>query len=257
MTERLKSLELVGILNITDNSFSDGGLYLDANEALAHAAAMHKAGANYLDVGAEATGPKARPLLPEQEWLRLEPVLASLSTTYGEHLSIDTYHPETVRRAHRLLGTFIVNDVTSMNSPRMQETVAELGLPCIISHLPEAYGQDIQAAHFDKPVDTIEEVQDDLLSKRAALINRGIAKDQIILDPGIGFGKTADLNWELLSFARKVPDADVMIGYSRKRFLGANRMKLEPNLQAGRVATEAGTKYLRVHDVAGHATLLG
>ena len=88
------------------------------------------------------------------------------------------------------------------------------------------------------------------------MIAQGIAKSDIILDPGIGFGKTPEVNWELLEFAAVVPDAEVMIGYSRKKFLGENRFDLDVNLAAGRIAIASGAKYLRVHDVAGHARLL-
>ena len=99
-------------------------------------------------------------------------------------------------------------------------------------------------------------VVDDLLARAATLQAAGLGKDQIMLDPGIGFGKTPELNRQLLEFARYVPDYQVMIGYSRKRFLGEGRMELEPNLAAGRLAIAAGAAYLRVHDVAGHQQLL-
>jgi dihydropteroate synthase len=137
----------------------------------------------------------------------------------------------------------------------MIQVVSELGLTCIVSHLPEKYGIDIQAAHQDRQMDSADQVQEELLSKVGKLINAGIHKDQIILDPGIGFGKTPDLNRELLQFASRVPDYGVMIGYSNKRFLGEKRLEIETNLQAGRIAVAAGAKFLRVHDVVGHQVL--
>jgi dihydropteroate synthase len=99
-------------------------------------------------------------------------------------------------------------------------------------------------------------VRDDLLNKAKLLESQGLQRQQIILDPGVGFGKTPELNNELLKFAEQTPDYQVMIGYSRKRFLGEHRMELEPNLAAGQVAIAAGAAYLRVHDVAGHHQLL-
>jgi dihydropteroate synthase len=252
----MSRVELFGILNVTPDSFSDGDLYFDPTKAVAHANSLFDMGANYVDVGAESTRPGADQLTPDQEWQRLKPVLSDLLYAYPDHISLDTYHPETVRRAARDLGSFIINDVTTFNNPEMIEVAAQLHLRCIVSHLPEAYGQDIQEAHRDKPIDSLEQVQEELLTKRTKMISAGINADKIILDPGIGFGKTPELNWELLEFAKYVPDVPVMVGYSRKRFLGVNRMDPEPNLDAARTAIAAGTRYLRVHDVAAHRQLL-
>jgi dihydropteroate synthase len=135
----------------------------------------------------------------------------------------------------------------------MAEAVVKRQARVIISHLP---GADIQAAHQGKLVDDMQQVKTDLLARAAELEAKGLKRDQIILDPGIGFGKTPELNRELLKFAEQVPDYKVMIGYSRKRFLGEDRMELAPNLAAGRIAIQAGAAYLRVHDVAGHRQLL-
>lgn len=252
----MRSVELVGILNITPDSFSDGGLYVDAQKAIAHSEELFSQGASYVDIGAESTRPGAERLNADEEWQRLQPVLSSLLFAYPDHISLDTYHPETVRRASRELGSFIINDVTSFNNPEMIAAAAELRLRCVVSHLPEQYGQHIQDAHRDKPVESLEQVMDELLSKRAKMINAGIEAGRIILDPGIGFGKTAELNWQLLEFAKYVPEIEVMVGYSRKRFLGEERMEPEPNLAAGQIAIDAGTRYLRVHDVVAHRALL-
>jgi dihydropteroate synthase len=135
----------------------------------------------------------------------------------------------------------------------MAEVISRHQATCIIGHLP---GNDIQAAHAGKLVDDINQVTRELLRKAARLERAGLRTDQIILDPGIGFGKTPDINQKLLRFAEEVPTYKVMIGYSRKRFLGENRLELEPNLRAGQIAAAAGAAYLRVHDVAGHRQLL-
>lgn len=245
--------QLVGILNITPDSFSDGGAFTDPSVALAHADKLFADGAALIDIGAESTRPGATPLTPAEEWERLEPVLGTLLARYPGQISLDTYHPETAERALRLDSTVIINDVTGMTNPAMVETVARHKARCIISHLPAT---DPQAAHYQAPIDDVSDVRNDLLQKLALLGDKGVPVGNIILDPGIGFGKTPGLNGALLEFAKYVPGHDVMIGYSRKRFLGEKRMELGTNLQAGRKAVASGAAYLRVHDVAGHKQII-
>jgi dihydropteroate synthase len=245
--------KLVGILNITPDSFSDGGLFADPTTAIRHAEKLFADGAALVDVGAESTRPNATQLTPDEEWARLEPVLPELLRSFPGKISLDTYHPETIARA-AALGPLIANDVTGMNNPAMIAVVAKYRLPCVVSHLP---GMDIQAAHHHADVNRAEDVVRDLLSRAKLLEQKGIDRAHIILDPGIGFGKTMELNWHLLRFAELVPNYPVMIGYSRKRFLGENRMEPAPNLAAGKIAIASGAAYLRVHDVAAHAVLVG
>jgi dihydropteroate synthase len=244
--------QLVGILNITPDSFSDGDLFLDPELAVRHAEQMFTDGASLVDIGAESTRPGAIPITPGEEWRRLKLVLEWFSALYPSGLSLDTYHPETAVRA-LAMRDFVINDVTGMSNPAMADIVIKHQARCIIGYLP---GTDIQAVHQAKPIDSIQEVVDNLLSKAEMLQAKGLGRGKIILDPGIGFGKTPELNKQLLEFAKYMPDYQVMIGYSRKRFLGDKRMELETNLEAGRIAIEAGATYLRVHDVAGHRQLL-
>ncbi|MCA9332750.1 dihydropteroate synthase, partial [Candidatus Saccharibacteria bacterium] len=145
--------------------------------------------------------------------------------------------------------------VTMFRDPKMIEVVAKHKPICIVSHLSPK-SSTIADAHKNPQATTIKEVKEELLAKREELITAGVPVKNIILDPGIGFGKTMELNEELLQFAKQVPDIGVMIGYSRKRFLGEHRMELEPNLEAGKIAMNSGARYLRVHDVAGHKKLL-
>ena len=245
-------VQLVGILNVTPDSFSDGNQFLEPEKAVKQAVKLFSEGAALVDIGAESTRPGAAKLTPGQEWLRLEPVLKELIKLFPGKLSVDTFHPETAARALDL-GDIIINDVTGMNNPAMIEVVSRFRARCIVSQLPAA---DTQAAHEGELVDDQETIKNDLLGKAGLLESKGLERDQIILDPGIGFGKTAKLNQQLLRFAKQLPNYQVMIGYSRKRFLGQHRMELETNLAAGRVATAAGAAYLRVHDVAGHRQLL-
>jgi len=253
-------VELVGILNITPDSFSDGGDYTDPLAALARAKEMFEQGANFVDIGAESTNPRSNPLAPDEEWCRLEAVLPSLLTTFPGKISVDTYHPETARKALEM-GVTIINDVTMFRETEMIDLAAEYGKRAryIISHLSPA-AHSISEAHKQMPTKTVQQVKDELLAKRQELLNRGVPGGNIILDPGIGFGKTDTdnwrLNWELLKFAEEVAGIEVMIGYSRKRFLGDQRMEVEPNLEAAKTAIASGTRYLRVHDVASHRDLL-
>lgn len=245
-------VKLVGILNITPDSFSDGGEYVAVEAALQHAKELFADGASLVDVGAESTRPNAEPLSAAEEWARLEPVLPELLNSYPGKISLDTYHPENARRALNL-GRVVINDVSGMTNPKMIAVVAGYFSNCIVSHLP---ADTVQAAHSGELVSDITVVVEDLLARASILEAEGLDRDQIILDPGIGFGKTPELNQQLLEFARCVPDHQVMIGYSRKRFLGPDRMELTTNLKAGRLAIAAGAQYLRVHDVRGHQQLL-
>jgi dihydropteroate synthase len=247
------SVKIVGILNITPDSFSDGGLFIDPKVALRQAELLFDQGADLIDVGAEATNPKVRqPLSADEEWSRLGPVIGHLITAYPGKISVDSYHPETFERVFKI-GPVIVNDITGLNNPKMFEFVVRHKPTVIVCNLA---GTDFQSAHKLEPTKSLAEVKDDLLDKAKRLEDSGLDKEQIILDPGIGFGKPPELNKRLVSFASEVPDYNVMIGYSRKRFLGEHRMELDPNLEAAQEAVNSGAAYLRVHDVAGHASFL-
>jgi dihydropteroate synthase len=248
----MPEIKLVGILNITPDSFSDGGLYDDPQVAVLRAESLFSDGAAIVDVGAESTRPHATALSDTEEWQRLVPVLSELIPRYPGQISLDSYHPATIRKAFEI-GPVIVNDVTGLNNPYMVDAACELQAKVIVSHLPN---MNIQAAHKLQPVSTVQQVRDELLQKATLLEARGLPHSNIILDPGIGFGKTMELNYELLKFAEQVPGYDVMIGYSRKRFLGEDRMEVQPNIDAGRIAISHGAKYLRVHDVKAHTVLL-
>lgn len=245
-------VKLVGILNITPDS-PDGGQYRDPLTAISRAEQLFDEGASIVDVGAESTRPGAVPIGPREEWRRLEPVLSVLLPKYPDNfISVDTHHPDTVERVLQM-GNVIINDVTGMNNPDMVHAVVKHRAKCIVSHLP---GQEIQSVHNGKLMDNIHQVQDELLEKAVLLQCLGLPREKIILDPGIGFGKTPELNAKLLAFAKYVPGFDVMIGYSRERFLGEYRMDLAPNLAAGVIALNNGAAYLRVHDVNGHRPLM-
>jgi len=245
--------ELVGILNLTPDSFSGDRVNPDEDKYLERvieeAARLTKAGAGYIDIGAQSTRPGAQQLSTKEEWARLEPILPELKQRYNGRLSLDTFQPEVVRWAAKQADNLIVNDVTGFANPEMKQATAELGLRCIVSHLPHEFGQNIQGAHAStRLIDSLEVVKQQLLERRDELVTAGVHPDNIILDPGIGFGKTPALNRALLQFAGHVPGIPVMIGFSKKRFLGEHRMDKEPNQEAARVAIAAGAHYLRVHN---------
>lgn len=246
-------VQLVGILNITPDSFSDGGQFVDPKIAIDYAEQLFNDGAAIVDVGAESTRPNAVPLSDEEEWQRLYPVLSELIPRYPDKISVDSYHPATIENALGI-GPVIVNDVTGLHNRYMLEVVTRYKPTVIISHLP---GSDIQLAHEVPFVNDVQVVKHDLLTSARHLLEAGYSEEKIILDPGIGFGKTMELNRQLLTLADHVPNFKVMIGYSRKRFLGDNRMELAPNIEAAKIAIAHGATYLRVHDVAGHKRELG
>lgn len=243
----------VGIVNITPDSFSDGGEFFAAESAIRHAHELIAAGADIIDLGAQSTRPKATLLTADEEWQRLEPVLAGLKAT-DIAVSIDTFYPSVITRALDYFPDLIINDVTTAHDPEMRRLIAESGLRVFLSHLPFSVNGDIQAAHQLEPlIDDSGVVKQELLARRSELIAMGASPEQIILDPGIGFGKTMRLSAELIEFAREVPDIPVLIGASRKRFieqhLHQDRFDAQINADLGRKAVAAGAAYLRVHEI--------
>lgn len=252
----MKKVQLVGILNVTPDSFSDGGEFNSTGSALEQAEKLFADGADIVDVGGESTNPWSTAITAEDEWNRIKDILSVLIPKYPGKISVDSHHPETLRQVAQI-GPFIINDVTGFNNPAMIKLAVELQLPIIVSHLPAKFGSDIAVAHKSlEPFTTVDQVKTELLAKEAELIQAGVKLENIILDPGIGFGKTMGLNAELVEFASEVPGKPVMIGYSRKRFLGENRMEIEPNLAAGKRASNAGATYLRIHDVLSHKNFI-
>lgn len=246
--------QLVGILNITPDSFSDGGQFVDPDAALTHARELIKNGASIIDIGAQSTNPSSQQLDIDTEWQRLEPILQALAPEKFQ-LSIDTFYPEIIRRSLNYAPDLIINDVTTAHDPAMRQLVVESGLSIFLSHLPFSVDDDIRAAHqLTAPIDDVSTVRDELLARRDELIELGASPEQIILDPGIGFGKTMRLNAELIDFAREVPGIPVMIGFSRKRFieqyLHLDRFSPEVNASLAHQAIASGAAFLRLHEVA-------
>lgn len=253
-------LQLVGVLNVTPDSFSDGGANLDPSAALASAKKLLDDGASVIDVGAESTNPRSTPLSPSEEQARLKNILPELLKHYPNQVSLDTYHHETVAWALQF-GRPIINDITALYSLKMAQLVAGHNLTCIISHLPPGAKGVPTRAHTATLTDDINRVVSELKSRIQLLQELGIKQEQMIIDPGLGFGKTMKLNWQLLRFAEVMPDYPVMVGHSKKRFLGCDETTGEPlkngqelrftperNRYAAEIAAQAGAAYLRVHE---------
>jgi dihydropteroate synthase len=261
---------LAGILNLTPDSFSDGGRFAGPSAVL-QAQNLFNDGASIVDIGAEATNPWAKPVSVDEEWSRLERVVRELLPSKPDFsFSIDTRRPEIVERAAKY-GKFYVNDISTFINPRLIEITQHLGLRAIVSHLPLAARGDVAKAHAEFHLDDMNQVADELLLQREQLIGAGVPAEDIILDPGIGFGKSMALNWQLLEFSAALPAMAVMIGFSRKRFLstdrvtgeaikGLDKLSLEVNLDAARTAIAAApmssSLYLRVHEPALYVKLL-
>ena len=247
--------QIVGIVNATPDSFSDGGQWNNPAHVLDRVETLFTEGADIIDIGAESTRPGARDINPKEEWLRLRPVIHSLRERYPAYaFSIDTRHAYVARLAiQNWSDDLIINDVTGLYDPEMIEVVAHHRSQVVVSHLPKEANGDITAAHKIKET-SLDKVTTELDERVKQLIERDIDPVRIIIDPGIGFGKHPDLNWRLIKLA-DYTTYPVMIGYSRKRFLGDRRLDPEYNASVGRRAIVSGAAYLRVHDVAAHAAI--
>ena len=253
-TIRLDQPQVMGILNVTPDSFSDGGEFLDKPEvAQAHAAAMLEAGAAMIDVGGESTRPGAAAVWEGDELKRVIPAVEHLAAM-GAAISIDTRRPA-VMEAALSAGAHVINDVSALrHDPRSLEFAAASGAPVVLMHAPGG-GEDL---HADSAyVDVVLDVFDWLKARRDAAIAAGIARETIILDPGIGFGKTVAENLALINALPlfHALGQPLLLGASRKRMIGAlsneagAHQRLGGSLALAMKAMEAGVQMLRVHDV--------
>ncbi len=244
---------VMGIVNITPDSFSDGGRHGDTRSAMAHCEQLLREGADILDLGGESSRPGAEALPLEEELARVLPVLRE-AVRLGVPVSIDTYKTE-VMRAALDAGADIVNDIYALRSPGAEAVVA--GHPRCGVCLMHMQGEpkSMQAApHYD---DVVTEVRDFLQARAAALRERGVAGERIVLDPGYGFGKSVGHNFELLRRQRELLGAGypLLAGWSRKSSLGAVtgravNERLAASVAAALAAVERGARIVRVHDVA-------
>lgn len=243
----------MGIVNATPDSFSDGGEHLDAPAAAAHARAMALAGAAIVDVGGESTRPGAAPVPVEEEIARVRPVLAALAgEAMAAPVSIDTRHAAVARVALDA-GAVLVNDVSAGADPDMLPLVAERGAGMCLMHMR---GEPATMQDDPRYDDVVSEVVTFLHARLEAAVRAGVAEDAILLDPGIGFGKTVEHNLALLAGLPRIValGRPVLVGVSRKGFLGAVtgravHDRLAASIGAGLAAVARGAAVLRVHDV--------
>lgn len=239
---------IMGILNVTPDSFSDGGQFADPARAIEHGRALVAAGADIVDVGGESTRPGAAPVTPDDEFARIGPVIQALAAA-GTVISVDTRHASVMARALET-GARIVNDIAALSQPGAIEVAAKKRAPIVLMHMQGDPSTMQRAPHYDLASLDIVEFLD---ARIAACVSAGIAHDAIVVDPGIGFGKTKAHNLEILARVGLLHDlgTGVLIGASRKSFLGgAVDARLAASLAVAIHAVEQGVQILRVHDVA-------
>jgi dihydropteroate synthase len=244
---------IMGVVNVTPDSFSDGGRFLAADAALAQALALVREGASIVDIGGESTRPGSEPVPADEELRRVLPVIEALAGSVGVPISVDTMKADVARRA-LAAGATIINDVSALRyDDAMVDVVAETGCPVCIMHM-----QGMPKTMQDDPryEDVVDEVLRFLEERLTFALARGVGEEQIMVDPGVGFGKTVAHNLALLDGLSRFTTLGrpVLLGTSRKRFLGAV-LGAEPGERViGTVATTvigflAGAHVFRVHDV--------
>jgi dihydropteroate synthase len=245
---------LMGIVNVTPDSFSDAGLYLDPDAAVEHGVELAAEGAAILDVGGESTRPGAEPVSAEEEAARVVPVVERLAAQ-GLRVSIDTTKLE-VARAALDAGATIVNDVAAFRfAPELAGLVAERGADCVLMHM---LGEPRTMQRDPRYDDVVSEVRAYLEERLAFAVGEGVPEQNVWLDPGIGFGKTVEHNLELLRRLDEIVaiGRPVVIGTSRKSFLGkltggrTENERLPGTIATNVLAMERGATVFRVHDVA-------
>ncbi|AVI86514.1 dihydropteroate synthase [Pseudomonas syringae pv. tomato] len=255
----LAHTHVMGILNATPDSFSDGGRYSQLDAALRHAEAMVLAGATLIDVGGESTRPGARPVSPAQEVERVAPVVEIIARELDVIISVDTSTPE-VMLATAGLGAGLINDVRSLQRPGALEAAASTGLPVCLMHMQGEPGTMQNDPHYE---DLLGEVSAFLLERMNQCVAAGIDRQQLILDPGFGFAKTLEHN---LSLFRRMEalhalGRPLLVGVSRKSMIGAVLgrpvdQRLSGGLALAALAMTKGARILRVHDVAETADVV-
>ena len=245
---------IMGILNVTPDSFSDGGKYLEKNNAINHALAMIDNGADIIDVGGESTRPFSDPVSLDEEISRVIPVIEGIRKESDVCISIDTTKSE-VATAALNSGASLINDVSAMEvDPLMVDVALKFDCPIIIMHMkgnPKSMQDNPQYESL------ISDIKDYLQERVDFIVSKGINSKKIVIDPGIGFGKTVENNFEIINNLNHFTKMGfpVMLGASRKSFIGISldlpeEDRLEGSLAANIIGLQNGAKIFRVHDVA-------
>ena len=244
---------IMGILNVTPDSFSDGGEYFDTNRAVERGIQMAEEGADIIDIGAESTRPGAEPISTDAELKRLLPVLEQLLKTIDVPISVDTYKSEVAESALRA-GAHIINDISGLRfDPAMKDVVARFDAPIIIMHIKgEPKNMQIDPYYEDVMI----EISDYLAESIRLASLAGIKKENIVVDPGIGFGKRLEDNYEIIRRLSELKrlGCPILLGPSRKSFLGKilnlpPAERLEGTMAAVAIGIQNGADIVRVHDV--------
>jgi len=251
---RLDRPRVMGIVNVTPDSFSDGGAHDTTEAAVAHGLQLVAEGADLLDIGGESTRPGAEPVSVDEELRRVIPVIEGLAARTGVPLSIDTFKPE-VMRAAVAAGAGMINDIHALRQEGALAAAAELGVPVVLMHMQGEPGSMQDTPHYD---DVVAEVHRFLAERMFSAEMAGIAKKNLVIDLGFGFGKTTEHNMTLLARSGRFLELGVpmLAGLSRKRSIGELTGRQEPrdrvagSVAAHLIAAQRGAMILRVHDVA-------
>jgi dihydropteroate synthase len=243
---------VMGVVNVTPDSFSDGGLYASAQQAVAHARRLVEEGADILDIGGESTRPGSAAVALDEERQRVLPVLEALAGC-GVPLSVDTRKPEFMLEAIAA-GAAMINDVTALTAPAALEAVAKAPVAVCLMHMQGDPGTMQESPTYR---DVVREVRDYLAQRVAAAERAGVARDRIVVDPGFGFGKTVEHNLALLRSLAEFRSLGVALlaGLSRKAMLGkltgrGPQERVHASIAAALLAVQNGAQIVRVHDVA-------
>lgn len=243
---------IMGVLNVTPDSFSDGGHFFQTKVAIKRAEEMVEEGADIIDVGGESTRPGSEPISLEEELTRVIPVIKSIASNLTVPISIDTYKPQVAREALEA-GASIINDVYGLRQPGMLELLAEVKVPVVIMHMKGAPKTMQQNPTYQ---DVVKEVADFLKHQSEKVIEVGLESEKIVIDPGIGFGKTLEHNLQLLKNLSSLSALGfpVLVGPSRKSFIGLTlglpvEERLEGTLAVIAQCVWEGASIVRVHDV--------
>ncbi|MFT4728985.1 MAG: dihydropteroate synthase [Granulosicoccus sp.] len=254
----LKHPAIMGILNVTPDSFSDAGLFHGLDQALRHAASMIEAGADIIDVGGESTRPGASDVSEQLELDRILPVIEAINSRFDTFISLDTSKPAVMREG-AAAGVAMLNDIRALQEPGALEIAAATRLPVCLMHMQ---GQPRSMQQSPKYTDVVAEVSHFLMDRRKICINAGIDASQIVLDPGFGFGKNLSHNLTLLRGLEVLcAEAPVLIGLSRKRMFGQilgsdSVSRVVASVTAALLCVQRGASIVRVHDVQETAQAL-
>jgi dihydropteroate synthase len=254
-------VKLVGILNITPDSFSDGGKYNTIQNSILRVEELIRQGVSIIDIGAESTRPGALPITHKEEWQRLQfilPYVTEIAHKNNVRISIDSRHYLTIKKVLEEFSIDIINDVTGFRSTNMLNLAIASQKQIILMH---NLGVPVQKSKIMKPnSDVVCSIQRWMQRKITFLTNQGIKKENIIFDPGIGFGKNIEQSWQILNNMDKFQDLgiEIFVGHSRKSFLESDDIssKDEKTLEISKFLISKGVDYLRVHNVELHNNLL-